>query len=300
VLLNTTIRKNIRVGRLPATDEEVEAAARMAEMHEPILAMTRGYDTLAGERGGNLSGGQRQRIAIARAILRDPRLLVLDEATSALDPATEEAVSRIFDELADGRTVISVTHRLATVKGYDRIFVMKDGALAEWGRHDELVARGGIYQELWTKQSGVSVGADGEASVTPELLATMPLLSSLHHAARHELAGRFVTLTCSAGAELFHVGDPGDAFYVIARGRVRIDVPLIDRNVERVLSEGDSFGEIALLSDAPRTASARAVTPCTLLLLPRASFAQMVAKHPAVAARLRAKAEAHQAADRSA
>jgi ATP-binding cassette subfamily B protein len=196
--------------------------------------------------------------------------------------------------------VISVTHRLTTVKGYDRIFVMKDGALAEAGTHDELVARGGIYRQLWTKQNGVSVGADGEASVTPELLATMPLLSSLHHAARQELAGRFVTMTCAAGHELFRAGDPGDAFYVIARGRVKIDVSLVDRTLERVLSEGDSFGEIALLSDAPRTATARAETPCTLLLLPRAAFAQMVAKHPAVAAQLSAKAEAHRAADRSA
>jgi ATP-binding cassette subfamily B protein len=300
LLFNATIRENIRVGRLDAADAEVEAAAKMAEIHEPILAMPRGYDTLAGERGGNLSGGQRQRIAIARAILRDPTLLVLDEATSALDPATEEAVSKIFEKLAGGRTVIAVTHRLATVKGYDRIFVMLDGALAEAGTHDELVARGGIYQQLWTKQNGVSVGADGEASVTPELLATMPLLSSLHHAARQELAGRFVTMTCAAGHELFRAGDPGDAFYVIARGRVKIDVSLVDRTLERVLSEGDSFGEIALLSDAPRTATARAETPCTLLLLPRAAFAQMVAKHPAVAAQLSAKAEAHRAADRSA
>src|SRR3569623_1914578 len=113
----------------------------MAEIHDAILAMSRGYNTPVGERGGNLSGGQRQRIAIARAILRDPKLLVLDEATSALDPATEEAVSKTLDKLATGRTIVSVTHRLSTVKGFHRIFVMKDGNVIESGKNDALVAR---------------------------------------------------------------------------------------------------------------------------------------------------------------
>jgi ATP-binding cassette subfamily B protein len=299
LLFNTTIRENIRLGRLGATDAEIEAAARMAEIHEPILAMARGYDTIAGERGGNLSGGQRQRIAIARAILREPKVLVLDEATSALDPATEEAVSKILDAFGEGRTTLSVTHRLATVKAYDRIFVMKDGVLVESGSHDELVAKGGLYHQLWTKQNGVSVSASGAASVSPELLGTMPLLSSLDEVARRELAGRFVTMTCGEGHELFRAGEPGDAFYVIARGCVQIEVPRGDKTIQRVLSEGDSFGEIALLSQAPRTATARTTTPCTLLVLPRTSFAAMVERYPAIAAQLRAKAEAHQAADRA-
>src|SRR3569623_3734131 len=264
----------------------------MAEIHDAILAMSRGYNTPVGERGGNLSGGQRQRIAIARAILRDPKLLVLDEATSALDPATEEAVSKTRDKLATCRTIVSVTHRLSTVKGFHRIFVMKDGQGSESGSHDELVARGGLYQELWTKQNGVSVSASGKASIAPDLLGTMPLLSSLDEPARRDLAGKFVTLTFNENHELFRVGDPGEAIYVVARGQVSIDVPGGGEPI--VLSDGD--GEIALLSSTPRTATARTRTPCTLLVLPRVAFVTLLEQHPVVAAQLRDKAAAHFAA----
>src|SRR3569623_824083 len=274
LLFNTTVRENIRVGRLDATDEEVEAAARKAEIHDAILAMSRGYNTPVGERGGNLSGGQRQRIALARAILRDPKLLVLDEATSALDPATEEAVSKTLDKLATGRTIVSVTHRLSTVKGFHRIFVMKDGQVIESGSHAELGARGGLYQELWTKQNGVSVSASGKASIAPDLLGPMPLLSSLDEPARRDLAGKFVTLTFNANHELFRVGDPGEAIYVVARGQVSIDVPGGGEPI--VLSDGGGFGEIALLSSAPRTATARTRTPCALLVLPRVAVVPLL------------------------
>jgi ATP-binding cassette subfamily B protein len=151
-LLHLSIRENIRLGRPEASDQDVEAAARAAEIHEQVLRLPRGYDTLAGEMGGLLSGGQRQRIALARAILRDPVLLLLDEATAALDPETEGQVLATLERLSRGRTVISVTHRLASARGADRIFVMDRGRLVEEGRHEELLERGGLYAQLWQAQ----------------------------------------------------------------------------------------------------------------------------------------------------
>ena len=151
-LFNATIRDNIRMGKLDATDAEVEAAARAAEIHDPIMKLPRGYDTPTGELGALLSGGQRQRIAIARAIVRDPAMLILDEATSALDPATETAIMATLRRLARHRTVVAVTHRLAAIHSADRIFVVDSGCVVEDGQHDELLQRRGLYHELWRNQ----------------------------------------------------------------------------------------------------------------------------------------------------
>src|SRR5438552_599030 len=151
-LFNATIRDNIRMGKLDATDAEVEAAARAAEIHDLIMRLPRGYDTPTGELGALLSGGQRQRIAIARAIIRDPAMLILDEATSALDPATETAIMATLRRLARNRTVVAVTHRLAAIHSADRIFVVDSGCVVEDGQHDELLQRRGLYHELWGKQ----------------------------------------------------------------------------------------------------------------------------------------------------
>jgi ATP-binding cassette subfamily B protein len=143
VLFHTTIRENIRMGRPDATDAEVEAAARAAELHTVAESLPLGYDTPVGERGGWLSGGQRQQVAIARAMLRDPDILVLDEVTSALDPVTEAAIHATLERVAKGRTVVTVTHRLASVRHADRIFVLDRGRLVECGQHDELLTQGG-------------------------------------------------------------------------------------------------------------------------------------------------------------
>jgi ATP-binding cassette, subfamily B, bacterial len=151
-LFNTSIRDNIRMGNPQATDQEVEAAATAAEIHDFISALPQGYDTEAGERGARFSGGQRQRIALARAILRDPAILILDEATSALDPASEAAISATLARIARGRTVISITHHLNSVIAADRIFVLDQGCLVESGSHEELLKSNGIYRQLWEKQ----------------------------------------------------------------------------------------------------------------------------------------------------
>ena len=167
ILFNISIRENIRLGHPEATDEEVEAAARSAEIHEFILSLPHGYDTITGERGGRLSGGQRQRIAIARAIIRNPAILILDEATSALDHATESAIIATLQRLAEGRTVISVTHRLTSVTSADKIFVLDRGKLIEQGTHQELTKRNGLYHQLWQKQSSASTTPQTTSPDTP-------------------------------------------------------------------------------------------------------------------------------------
>jgi subfamily B ATP-binding cassette protein MsbA len=152
VLFGGTIRENIRYGRLDATDEEIEAAARAANAHEFTIALPNGYDTLVGDRGSRLSGGQRQRIAIARAILKDPPILLLDEATSALDNESERLVQEALERLMHGRTTIIIAHRLSTIRAAHRIAVLDDGWLVELGTHDDLLALDGLYARLYRLQ----------------------------------------------------------------------------------------------------------------------------------------------------
>lgn len=147
-LLHTTVRENLRHARPDATDAEIEAAADAAQIHELIAGLPDGYDTLVGSRGHRFSGGEKQRLAIARTLLRDPRVLVLDEATSALDTGTERAVQHAFDALAHGRTTITIAHRLSTVRGADTIAVLDHGAVVETGTHAALVAAQGRYADL--------------------------------------------------------------------------------------------------------------------------------------------------------
>jgi ATP-binding cassette subfamily B protein len=151
-LFSDSVRDNIRIGRPEAEAVSVERAARAAHAHEFIVKMAHGYDTLLGDRGVLLSAGQRQRIAIARAILKDPAVLVLDEATSALDAESEELVQDALAELKRGRTTFVIAHRLATVTAADRILVFREGKITEIGSHRELLARGGHYASLVTRQ----------------------------------------------------------------------------------------------------------------------------------------------------
>ncbi len=152
MLFNATIKDNILYGRLDGTDEEVYAAAKAANALEFIERLPEGMDTLVGERGSSLSGGQRQRIAIARAILKNPKILILDEATSALDTESEKLVQEALERLMQGRTAFVIAHRLSTIKNADQIVVLREGKLVESGTHDELVAAGGLYQHLYSVQ----------------------------------------------------------------------------------------------------------------------------------------------------
>ena len=153
-LFHGTVRENIAYGTFDATDEEITAAARVGEAHDFIMQLADGYNTIVGERGQKLSGGQRQRISIARAVLKDPPVLILDEATSSVDNETEAAIQRSLERIAVGRTIIVIAHRLSTVRNADRIFVLEGGELKEQGRHEDLIAADGIYAGLWRVQTG--------------------------------------------------------------------------------------------------------------------------------------------------
>ena len=155
-LFNGTIADNIGYAKPEASRAELIAAARAANAHEFIVGKPDGYDTRVGENGGNLSGGEKQRIAIARAILRDPRILILDEATSSVDTETEHQIQQALARLVQGRTTFAIAHRLSTLRNANRLIVLDDGKLAEVGTHDELLASGGIYARLVKMQQEVS------------------------------------------------------------------------------------------------------------------------------------------------
>ena len=155
-LFADTVRENIRYGRPEATDGEIVAAAKRAEIYDDIMAMPNGFDTYVGERGTMLSGGQKQRVSIARIFLKNPSILILDEATSALDSVTEVKIQHAFDELSRGRTTLIIAHRLSTIRSADRILVIEDGRIVEQGSHDALLEKNGEYAALWRTQNGAT------------------------------------------------------------------------------------------------------------------------------------------------
>lgn len=304
-LFNTSIRENIRLARPEATDAAVEAAARQAEIHDFILALPHGYETDVGEAGGRLSGGQRQRIAIARAILRDPAILLLDEATSALDPGAEAAINQTISRLARGRTVISVTHRLASVTEVDQIYVMQNGRLVEQGTHRSLLDQRGLYFELWQKQGGFEVSKDGRfAQIDAQRLKQVRLFETIDSDRLAYFANQFRSEFFEAGQDVIVEGEAGDKLYVIVRGIVHVLIR-DETGKEHMLDcmeDGDYFGEMALLLDQPRSATIRTVTPSLLLSLSSEQFMAMLDQFPecrvAIDQRI-AQSQANQAALRN-
>lgn len=166
-LFHASVADNLRFAKPDATDEELYAAARAAQIHDHIAALPDGYDTVVGERGHRFSGGEKQRLAIARTILRDPPVLILDEATSALDTRTEHAVQQAIDSLSADRTTLTIAHRLSTVRGADQIVVLDSGRVAERGAHEELLARDGRYAALVRKDARPPQASGDPAPLEP-------------------------------------------------------------------------------------------------------------------------------------
>jgi ATP-binding cassette subfamily B protein len=287
-IFDTTVRENIAIGRPDATDSEIIAAARGAKLDEYIASLPAGYNTVLGERGVRMSGGQRQRLAIARALLRNPRVLILDEATSALDAQTEREILETLDELKRGRTTISVTHRLTMAATADHILVLDHGKLVEQGTHEELLQKEGLYRRLYQEQMGTGgLVSEQAAPVAPGIDATclraIPLFKEMDADLLAKVTKQLVRKRYGMGEYIVNQGEPGDAFYIIHFGQV--EVLLNSHGTKRlinILDEGAFFGEISLLTEEPRTASIRARFPTECYVLTKTAFSLLLEQEPRI------------------
>jgi ABC-type multidrug transport system fused ATPase/permease subunit len=279
-VFNTTVRANIAFGRPDATDEQVVAAAEAARLHDFIASLPAGYETVLGDRGVRMSGGQRQRLAIARALLRDPAVLILDEATSALDARTEAELRRSLADAGEGRTVVSISHRLTSVVASDQIFVLAGGRLAEQGTHEELLAAGGLYRQLWTEQQGgepveVPLGV-GPATA----LAAVPLLAHVPPPVLAELARAATRERYGAGAEVSSGDEAAGRLLVVLEGELEFVRDGPGRASPERFGPGDFVGELSLVREQPLPAPLRAITPVRLLAVERADFLALARDRP--------------------
>lgn len=274
ILLNATLRANICFAKPDATDEEMMDAARQAEIHDYIVSLPNGYDTGAGEGGKWLSEGQKQRIALARALLPNPAILLLDEVTASLDPESESAINATIQRLAKQRTLILVTHRLASVAFVDTMVLIDQGQVQETGSHDALLERAGPYQKLWQMQSGFVVSGDGHhAQVLGERLQTIPLFRGVAIDLLNQLADKFVSEFYPVGQAVYEEGSPGEKFFIVVRGTVSVStVDAAGTSIRLAdLQDGDYFGEGETLSRGVRRNTVKATLP-TLVLALRAEY----------------------------
>ncbi|MGB3290035.1 MAG: ATP-binding cassette domain-containing protein [Burkholderiaceae bacterium] len=277
-LFEASIRYNIRIGRMDASDAEVEQAARAAEIHDFIVGLPQGYDTNVGEGGKLLSGGQRQRIVIARALLRNPQILLLDEATSALDAEAEAAINDTLGRISADRMLFSVTHRLNSCPDMDMICVFKDGRLVETGDHAALLEKQGVYAGMWEKQSDIAiVNAGRDVGISTDRLRKIPIFATAEEQELELIRSMLRVEEVEAGTVLAIEGTTEGRFYIIARGSVESTVLLKDGSslTMEVLEVGDFLGEFALLEGIPHPTTCRTRLPCLLLSLSRNDLARV-------------------------
>jgi ATP-binding cassette, subfamily B, bacterial len=292
-LFNASIAENIRMGKLDATMDEIEAAARMAEIHDFISQLPDGYDSTVGENGCLLSGGQRQRIAVARALVRKPPILLLDEPTAALDPIAEASIVESIEQFAAGRTVVMVTHRLASIQRFTRIIVLQDGAIVEEGNHAELLAKNGAYRRLWSRQNGFTIDEDGFAKVTPEHLKTITAFSQLSANVLTEVAAEFEPEHFEPGTVIIREGDQCDKFYIAVRGSIEVlksGSGGKDKTVG-ILRGGENFGESALQKFGPSPVTLRVQSRAYCLSLGRRHLLHLMELQPTLRTMLKIDCE---------
>lgn len=299
-LFDGTLRENIALGGDGHRDEDLHRAVRDSGLFHVTDRLADGVDAHIGSAGLALSTGESQRVGVARALLRDPELLLLDEVASGLDPTSEAELMDVIEQLRGGRTIVAITHRLESVKTADRIIVVDGGAVVETGDFETLIAAGGPFQAMWTKQHGFDVSANGlSARVHAERLRAIPLFGELTDEVLRDLAAVFESQYVDDGEIVFREGARGDAFYVIARGVIEV-VRNHGTEGERIvayLEDGDFFGEMALLSSERRNATMRARGATTLLRLDHRAFSQLMATVPEARTIVEATAAARAAAN---
>lgn len=283
-VFDASLAENIRLGKPDTSEAAIAEIAEIAGIAGFASTLPDGINTNGPASGIRRDGEAMQRLALARALLRNPDLLLLDEVASALDAAQENSLNSTLRTLTKERTVVSATHRLSSAADADYIYVLNEGSVVEEGSHFELMAKDGFYAGLWRKQAGFRFSADGShVDVDAERLKQFPILENLPIDVLADLAPYFATETFPAGRNIVCQNDPGDKFYIIARGKVevwRTEEHSGETSRMAVLQDGDFFGEITLITGFPRTATVRTATVCTCISLGRGQFTRLIDRFP--------------------
>jgi ATP-binding cassette subfamily B protein len=283
-MFNASVRENVRLTNPTTTEEKLGDLMHSSGVAAMAASLPQGMDTVIGENGHPIPAELQQRIAIARALLKNPDVLLLDNATSALDASAEKSVNETLRRLAKGRTLISVTHRLTSAADADLIYVFDGGRIVEQGSHAELIAADGVYGELWLKQAGFRFSADGShVDVDAQRLKMFPAFHDIDEKILAELAPFFSTATYPPERDIVCQGDPCDQDCILVRGEaevIRHDAETGESIVTGTLEDGDSFEESGLITRLSRTATVRARGVCTCISLERGQFESLIDRYP--------------------